>query len=70
VETPKIEQKNTPILQIPNQGKIVKIIYFSRCFSNISISKIKLAFGGITPPAPLSPYPSEAGRRDKLCHHS
>jgi hypothetical protein len=29
--------------------------YFVGCFSNISNSKIKVALGGITPPAPLSP---------------
>jgi hypothetical protein len=47
METPKIEQKY-PDLQMQIRVKVKIIIYFSRCFSNISISKIKLAFGGIT----------------------
>jgi hypothetical protein len=56
METPKIEQKNTRFANA-NQGKIIKIIFlFSRCFSKHLYFKIKLAFGGITPPAPLSPY--------------
>lgn len=56
-----LKQKNTPKMKC---FIIIRKIKFSKIFYNTftnSTSKTNHAFAGITPPAPLSPYPNVGG---------